>query len=1853
MKKINLLILLAIVVVADVWAQDLLSFSLVNGKEASVKCGSAPKSLVGKIEIPESTVINGITYPVTQIANRAFYCCINMTELHLPKTITTIGTTVLEGCDQLASITVDADNPYLKSVNGVLFSASGKTILLYPPARDAESYVIPNGVDSLVGAFNYCRNLHSVTLPKTVTDIQSYSLWSTRLTTIITKTHFPPKVTGSWVYSAPDHSPTFYVPTGAADNYKGADGWSNMTNILEMDMDDVDDNPFEFTVIKNKSLAVKAKSDRVCGKMLIPETAEVDGTTYPVTRIPAWAFSNRRVTEVLIPATIETIGFYAFESNSTLKTVTAKHYYPIEIDDMAFGSDTYQTATLYVPTGAKAFYQATTGWKNFKNIEEKDMEGTDDESFTYQIINDDEVSVKARDTRLMGKVQIPEKVEIDGRMRTVTQIAKWGFNGCSKLSEIGIPATLKLIDSWAFKGCQQLERFSVADGNPLLKAVDGILFTVSGKTLYRYPTGRQDEEYRIPDDVDSLYTEAFYENTALKSVVIPQHVGSIGYYAFKGCTSLTSITLRIFFPPTITNDVFETDGVSDRTFYIPTGSSVNYMNVNPWKSYNYQEQDMEGIDSDPLEFNVIAENKVAVRTKYATVAGAIVIPEQVEIDGKSYDVTTISRIAAGVTDITIPSTVDYIEYGALSGCTHLKTITVRQFYPFEINYDTFPLNYVFTTTKLLIPTGSKTVYQQMKYWKKFVNIEEQDMEGVDDSPLKFTVISDNGVAAQAVSRYIYGDLVIPETTIVNGQTYTVTEIPDKAFSGCSLLTSITIPKTVTQISDDFSSCTLLERFVVEAGNTEYKSTGGLLLSNGGGSLKAVPCAMNVEELVVPDGVEGIANFILSGNPYIKSIRLPASVQHVDCYTFMGAEVLAIVVDEGNATLKSIDGVLFNKEGNNLLCYPTGKTDAEYTIPDNTITVGQYAFYANKHLKHLVISESVADISANAFGGCSALESITVANYYPVPVTPGAFYSQVYAQATLYVPTDTKASYVATTEWGRFTHIEETDIPVSKEMLTYIKGTLYGKEVLEANPRHKGIVGVVTVPETVEMDGQTYTVVALGHFTNCTKITQISIPKTVTFIDGTLDDPIVTCFNGCSSLEKFIVDPENPFVKTRDDVLYSVNGKTLYAYPGGKKDEVFSIPTDIDELYPQAFCRNPYIQSVTIPNNIKTAGNNIFLGCTALRTVILKQRKPRLSGGSFSSQTQEQGTLYVPKGSANFYKEDIGWSRFAHIEEMDFPESEISSSVYDIADDNHMAFGYYIGDNYANGVGYGGATAGRYKYAIGFTPGDIRPFAGNSISNIRFALNTTDIHDVKVWIAASRYEQPLYEQEVTSVKEGWNEVALDVPFVVTDDSLFMGVEYRQDKELYPMSCSRYKFYAERGSCYAYGPCGGQGQYAWDSIDDICISIQCLLEGNNLPQNLLHAFKIAHQKRYYQKGTQMQAYFYLKNWGKKAARQFTLETQLDGVEQPDVEGSPLSSVDHGGYGASYVKTLLPDNLTAGRHTLRVRVKDINGAAPENDNSITQEVQFNSYTEDMGRQKTLMQVYTGTWCPNSPNIKRIVESAVNSGKYAVVCSHIDDELTCQAGKAYNRAFALHYPQVFYDRYAPEGEDEMLSNDYDEKQPSFANVNITASYDETERVLSVKVTGTKNQDFDAVIGTTNLTVLLTEDDIVAEQMDNTAGIIPDYVHHAVLRANLSDVWGDAVTWDGNQYQKNYQVRINADWVKNNMHVVAFLGKSFTGSNYGDLHVVNCNDFAVKDANVLESILGDSNGDGDVDIADAVCIVNYVVGKTNTAFLEAAADANSDGEVDIADAVHIVNYVVGKINALAPKFEGNQSEPE
>ena len=73
--------------------------------------------------------------------------------------------------------------------------------------------------------------------------------------------------------------------------------------------------------------------------------------------------------------------------------------------------------------------------------------------------------------------------------------------------------------------------------------------------------------------------------------------------------------------------------------------------------------------------------------------------------------------------------------------------------------------------------------------------------------------------------------------------------------------------------------------------------------------------------------------------------------------------------------------------------------------------------------------------------------------------------------------------------------------------------------------------------------------------------------------------------------------------------------------------------------------------------------------------------------------------------------------------------------------------------------------------------------------------------------------------------------------------------------------------------------------------------------------------------------------------------------------------------------------------------------------------------------------------------------------------------------------------------------------------------------------------------------------------------------------------------------------------------------------------------------------------IEGDANGDGKVDIADALCIVNFVVGNPSPDFNQAAADVDGDGEITIADAVGVMNIIMNSNGASAPKMDMKEQE--
>ena len=161
---------------------------------------------------------------------------------------------------------------------------------------------------------------------------------------------------------------------------------------------------------------------------------------------------------ITIGSSVANLAKEAFKGCENLEMITSLIREPFEILSSVFEGIS-KNATLYVPAGTKALYEVTEGWKNFKNIVEMEPE-------PYEVKDDQTVVVKELEPDETGKVEIPEKVEIDNVEYTVTEIAEDAFKGNTELTEVTIPRTVTTIGSGAFEGCTNLKAIYVLSPTP-------------------------------------------------------------------------------------------------------------------------------------------------------------------------------------------------------------------------------------------------------------------------------------------------------------------------------------------------------------------------------------------------------------------------------------------------------------------------------------------------------------------------------------------------------------------------------------------------------------------------------------------------------------------------------------------------------------------------------------------------------------------------------------------------------------------------------------------------------------------------------------------------------------------------------------------------------------------------------------------------------------------------------------------------------------------------------------------------------------------------------------------------------------------------------------------------------------------------------------------------------------------------------------------------------------------------------------------------------------------------------------------------------------------------------------------
>lgn len=227
----------------------------------------------------------------------------------------------------------------------------------------------------------------------------------------------------------------------------------------------------------------------------------------------------------------------------------------------------------------------------------------------------------------------------------------------------------------------------------------------------------------------------------------------------------------------------------------------------------------------------------------------------------------------------------------------------------------------------------------------------------------------------------------------------------KGFSSVRSLKSISLPATVNKFSPAaFYGCLNLEFITVDLNSENYKSIDGVLFSKDGKTLVMYPIGKKGSSYNIPNFVTdiGVLSFRQSS---LESLQIPANVTIIkdhalsECRNLKklyisngltsmeyGAEALRgcvsleeVITDSNNEYYKSIDGVLFTKDGKQIVCYPAAKTQSEYEVPTGVESIGICAFYSCSNIVNISLPDSVNYLNNDAFNRCEKLKKIQIPN----------------------------------------------------------------------------------------------------------------------------------------------------------------------------------------------------------------------------------------------------------------------------------------------------------------------------------------------------------------------------------------------------------------------------------------------------------------------------------------------------------------------------------------------------------------------------------------------------------------------------------------------------------------------------------------------------------------------------------------------------------------------------------------------------------------------------------------------------------------------------------------------------------
>ncbi|MBR1732402.1 MAG: leucine-rich repeat protein [Alloprevotella sp.] len=309
--------------------------------------------------------------------------------------------------------------------------------------------------------------------------------------------------------------------------------------------------------------------------------------------------------------------------------------------------------------------------------------------------------------------------------------------------------------------------------------------------------------------------------------------------------------------------------------------------------------------------------------RHSYYSGDIVVPATVTTGEGTFRVERIGdwafAYAGGITSITLPEGIASIGRGAM---------------------------YATSFERLELPSTLRAIGARAFTGGVIDNVSAPSLEAW--LQIDFTDTNSNPIWAGGGQLLIDGE-VLRELDIPEG----VTEVKDFAFGICPTITEVHFPSTLRRIGQmAFYYNTSLAMVDIPAGLEEIAY----------GAFNICP---QLTEVVLPGTLRTIASYAFSGCR-ISTFTVPASVEEIGAFALSQADeaLQSVRVEEGNAHFTSLDGILYSKDITRLLCYPAGKKETRYTMPETVREVDGLSLGTNGYITDIDISPALQRVGSN-------------------------------------------------------------------------------------------------------------------------------------------------------------------------------------------------------------------------------------------------------------------------------------------------------------------------------------------------------------------------------------------------------------------------------------------------------------------------------------------------------------------------------------------------------------------------------------------------------------------------------------------------------------------------------------------------------------------------------------------------------------------------------------------------------------------------------------------------------------------------------------------------------------------------